>query len=1107
MSFTARELLAMTERALERLDWGQVYALASDVLTLEPGNAEATVLRALAERHGGHDAPPGRRQATALFADLVDSTPLAERYDVEVYSGVLRAFERVCRPAIEAHGGYVVDLKGDAIVACFGYPNAHEDDASRAVAAALDMLAALRPIAAALEAEHGIQLQARIGIDTGVVVIDGAGVTGATLNRAARLQALAAPGTALLSATTNELVGHRFETQALGHRELKGVLAPVEVFQVLGPRDPTGSQLAMHTSSVPFIGREAELQQVLDLWDRTVAAHQEADGAIGPAGGALVLITGDPGIGKSRLALAVTERAAEAGLQPIELQCSSYSVTSTLFPVRSAIGRYADMNLDDTDEERLAKLEATLERLGVEQGDTVSALATLLDIDLAGRYPAVELAPVQLREFLLDRLAGLLRAIAANGPIVLLFEDLHWADPTTLELLDRMTSAGLPAGLLILGTARPELAWAPGPDRALVLRLNPLPEAQARELAQAAAPAPISEQEAQEIAARGDGVPLFVEQLAQALGGSGSTQWRDGEEAVPRTLAQLLQARLDTVGPAKLVAQVAATIGREFNTAVLEEVLARLVAHHALDAGAAGGATAERHLRRLLDAQLIEPMGHEGLLRFRHVLLRDAAYRSQLTADLRARHLATAEVLRDARAADPALTAFHFDRGGQPLDALVSYLQAVDRARATGSFAEALAHLQRCDALLTALPDETIRAQFELAVRLNRGLAVSSTAGYAAPGAVEDFGRARDLCERLSYVPGVGKELLKALFGLWTYYCARGEFDTAEGVSSAIEHQLDRTPMHAGRPSLEACRGVVAFYRGDLPRARDLLSRAVAGFAEDDVDPADWPLPNDPLAAACAFLGPLRFLTGDVVGALEAIDTGVRRSQPLEFPRGPFSLAFVRTFEAVLHRLRGDASAAAAAAEEVIELGDRHGFLDWQLVGRMHRGAARVMADPSPEALEEMDQAIATWCAVGGEVLVPWLRVELAGGHLARGDLEAAAAGLDRAFHSMEGGQRLAQPEAMRLRAELGLRSGPPARAAADDVLRQAIGVARAQGDVYAMLRVALAHRRLFHSEGDEQVDTALAEAVAGYEDATAFPDLAATRDLMAAGSIHVRLG
>jgi class 3 adenylate cyclase len=1098
VSFTPHELLAMTERALERLDWGQVYALASDVLTLDPDNTEATVLRSLAERHGGRDAHPGRRQATALFADLVDSTPMAERYDVEVYSGVLRAFERVCRPAVEAHGGYVLDLKGDAVVACFGYPNAHEDDASRAVAAALDMLAALGPIADALQAEHGIRLQARIGIDTGLVVIDGAGVTGATLNRAARLQTLAAPGTVLLSATTNELIGHRFETQALGHRELKGVLGPVAVFQVLGPRDPARSSLAMRTSSVPLIGRQAELQQIMDLWDRTVAANREA------GGGALVLISGDPGIGKSRLASAVAEQAAKADRQAIELYCSSYSVTSTLFPVRSAIERYAAMDLDDTDQERLAKLEATLERLGVKQNDTVSALATLLDIDLAGRYPAVELAPVQLREFLLDRLAGLLRAIAANGPTVLVFEDLQWADPTTLELLDRMTGAGLPEGLLILATARPKLAWAPGPDRMLEIRLRPLPEAQARELALAAAPAPISEQEAGEIAARGDGVPLFVEQLAQALGGSRPTLWREDDEAVPRTLAQLLQARLDTVGPSKLVAQVAATIGREFDTSVLEEVVARLVADRALDAH---DAAIERHLRRLLDAQLIEPTGHEGLLRFRHVLMRDAAYRSQLTGDLRARHLATAEVLRDARAADPALTAFHFDRGGRPLDALVSYLHAVDRARATGSFAEVLAHLQRCQALLTALPDETIRAQFELAVRFNRGLAVSSTAGYAAPGAVEDFGRARDLCERLSHVPGIGTELLKALLGLWTYYCARGELDTAADVSSAIEHQLDRTPMRAGHPSLDACRGVEAFYRGDLPRARDLLSRAVAGLAEDDVDPADWPLPNDPLAAACAFLGPLRFLTGDVAGALQAINTGVRRSQPLEFPRGPFSVAFVRTFAAVLHRLRDDATAAVVAAEEVIELGDRHGFFDWQLAGRMQHGAARVMVDPSPEALAELEEAIATWCTVGGEVLVPWLRVEQAGGHLARGDLDRAAACLDEAFRSMEGGQRLGLPEALRLRAELRLRSDPPGRAQAQDDLRQAIGVARAQGNIYAMLRAALAHRRAFPREGDELVDAALAEAVAAYGDVTAFPDLAAARELVAVGSTDVRLG
>jgi class 3 adenylate cyclase/tetratricopeptide (TPR) repeat protein len=1092
----------MTERALDRRDWGQVYALASDVLTLEPDNMEAKVLRDLAERRGGRNSLPGRRQATALYADLVESTPLAERYDVEIYSGVLRAFENACRPAIEEHEGHFVDLVGDAIVACFGYPSAHEDDARRAVAAALGMLDALRPLAATLKAEHGIELHARIGIDTGVVVIDGAGVRGATLNRAARLQALAEPGTVVLSGTTNELVGDHFETQPLGLRELKGVETPVEVFQVLRPHDRGRYQRVGAPRSGPFIGRDAELAQVLDLWDRTVAAHRASQR--GAEGGAMVLISGDPGIGKSRLTEVVAERTAEAGLQPIELQCSSYSVTSTLFPIRTAIERYADMSLDDTDEERLAKLEATAERLGVADVDTITALAMILDIDLAGRYRAVELAPVQLRQFLLDRLVGLLHAIAANGPIIMVFEDLQWADPTTLELLDRLTDAGVPAGLLILGTARPDLPWTPGPDRALAIHLGPLADAQARELALAAAPGPISKQDAHTIAAQGDGVPLFVEQLAHAFGGGETRLPREGDDAVPRTLTQLLQARLDAVGPAKLIAQVAATIGREFDTSLLEEVVARLVAERHLDADARA---VDRHLDRLLEAQLIEPMNHEGVLRFRHVLMRDAAYRSQLNDDRGARHLAAAQALAEANMADPALTAFHFDRGGQPVAALDQYLQAVRRAQAAGSFPEVLAHLARCEALLADVADEALRARFELAVRLNHGLAVSSTAGYAAPAVEQDYSRATDLCVMLDEVPGVATDLLKTLFGVWNYYCASADFDTAAAVASGIERQLERATIRSGRHGLDACRGVEAFYRGQLRPARELLSRAVDGMARDDIDPTEWWQPHDPMAAACAFLGPLLFLTGDEKGALEAIRTGVVRSQPLEFPRGPFSVAFVRTFEAQLHRLRGDPADAAVAAEEVIRIGERHGFFDWQMVGRMHVAAADAMTSTSAAALDRMGEAIATWCKVGGEALIPSLLVEQADGYLARGDLENASGCLDRAFGGIGRGQRLALPAALRLRAELRLGSDPSATAAADADLRKAIGLAEAEGDVYSRLRAALTHRRLLGRQGGDLIDTALADAVAAYGDATVFPDLAAARDLLAAEGAHVRQG
>jgi class 3 adenylate cyclase len=1094
--FTSEELLAMTERALERLDWGQVHALASDVLALEPDNTEAAMLRAMADRLGGRSSLPGRRQATALVVDLVESTPLAERYDVEVYGSVLRAFELACRPVIERHEGQLVDVQGDAIVACFGYPSGHEDDASRAVSAALDMLVALGPVAARLRAELGVELHARIGIDTGIVVIDGVGVLGPALNRAARLQALAALDTVVISATTNELVAGRFDTEPLGPRKLKGVDAPVEVHRVIGRRDPAGPARVPRSTSLPFIGRDAELQQVLDLWDRAPAGQRN-----GEAGTALLtLITGEPGIGKSTLASVVVQRVVEAGARVFEMYCSSYSVTSTLFPVRTAIERWANMSSDGTDAERLAGLEAALAGLGVDLAEIIPALGVLLDLDLAGRYPVVELAPIQLRELLLERLVDVVCAAASDQPFVMVLEDLQWADPTTLELLDRVAAATVRTRLLILGTARPGLAWMRDRDGALHIRLGPLPDAEARQLALAAAPGQISADDAQNIAARGDGVPLFVEELAHAFGGGSAAS----SDTVPQTLTQLLQARLDGVGPAKLVAQVAATIGREFDLSVLEEIMVNLRDVRAVEAEAT---SLGDHLDRLLDAQLIEPTDHEGLLRFRHVLVRDAAYQAQLMSDRKARHLATAQLLAEAKAADPALKAFHFDHAGRPEEALIFYLQAIARAKAAGSFAEILAHTGRCESLLPAVADETVRAQFELAVRLNRGLAVSSTAGYAAPAAVEDFGRARDLCDQLHDIPGVGIELLKALFGLWTYYCVSGDLDVAGSVSAAVDRLLDGTAMHAGRASLDVCRGVEAFYRGNLRQAGDLLTRAVEAIPQDDIDPAEWPLPNDPLAAACAVLGPLLFLTGDLVAALEAIHAGRVRSESLGFPIGPFSVAFVRTYEAGLHRARGDVQAATAAAEEVSRIGVRHGFFDWQMVGRIHLAAARAMADGSPSALEEMDDAITTWCAVGGELLIPWLRAELAAGYLARDDLDNATRCLDQAFQGMAGGQRLALPEALRLRAELRLRVDPAAEPGAEADLSEAIAVARAQGAAYFLLRAALSRRRLLDGGADDLADGALAEAVAAYGDATDFPELAEARELIATGSRRVSLG
>src|SRR5581483_5606586 len=470
-----------------------------------------------------------------------------------------------------------------------------------------------------------------------------------------------------------------------------------------------------------------------------------------------------------------------------------------------------------------------------------------------------------------------------------------------------------------------------------------------------------------EIAVRGDGVPLFVEQLAHTFGELGAPALVDDADAVPGTLIQLLQARLDSVGPAKLIAQVAATIGRVFHTSVLEGVMANLTPGGPPDAP---DTRVEQHLKQLADAQLIEPMDH-GQLRFRHVLMRDAAYQSQLMRDRRARHGAIAALLTETNPADSALTAFHFDHADRPLDALVHYLQAVRRAQAAGAFPEVFAHLRRCEQLLVDVQDENVRARFELAVRLNRGVVVTSTAGFTAPGVVADYKRARDLCTILDEVPGVANELLGVLFAVWNYYCASGDFTTTPTICSAIERQLESTTTRSGGYVLDACRGVEDFYRGELQRAGTLLSRAVVGMSRDGIDPDDWCQPQDPLSRSWAHLGLLPFLAGDDAGALEAIRAGLTRSRPLEFPKGPFSVAYVRTYESMLHRARGDAPAAVTAAEEALRIGERHGFAVWQIVGKIHLSAARAMAGGSSGVLDEMGVALATWRAIGAETEIP----------------------------------------------------------------------------------------------------------------------------------------
>lgn len=1059
-----RQFLEDAQVAARARDWDQVLDLAEDVLVLDSDNADALALRTLAERHVDHDYPDrGRRHETVVFADLVGSTQMANEFDPELVRRVTLQYERTCSPVLSALGGHVHRFVGDGILASFGYPTSHEDDAQRAVQAALDLVEAVSTTSTTF-GHLGINLQVRVGVASGILVHADRGsgtwsqpgdLFGPAVNLAARIHELAAPGQVCVSDETANLVAGLFELSSLGLHQLKGFDKPVEVHRVVGRTRATGWLDRLGRAPSPFVGRTDELERLGSMWS-SVREFRDAPGRT-------VHITGDPGVGKSRIIRELLEVSADGDRSVVELRCSAYRVTSPLHPVRSALERYAGFEAEDDDRARSSKLAEILEANGVLAEEALPYLTLLLDVDPGPDVARPESSPAQIREVTLTQLQRLIRAVAADSPTMLVVEDIHWSDPSTRELLLRV-SRDRPPGLLILMTSRAAPEWL-GDVELETLGLGPLTPAETRALVRAVSDTSVPDRVVEEIAWRSDGIPLFVEQLADDLATWELTPSED--DRIPATLADLLQARLDGAGSSKRVAQIAAIVGREFEPALVEAVVQRLRGEGRLE-------RLERpvreHLDRLLESRLIEPdEARPGRLRFHHALVGQAAYESQLHTERPERHEAVARVLVEegmaGRAADPAVVAYHFDEAGLGSEAIGQYLAAANREQALGAYDEVLAHLSRANDLVAGLSDVE-RPPLELAVRLSRGAAASAIGGYAAPQAVEDFQRALDVCHDLREVPGMGVGMQSALLGLWAYYSVSGDLTTARTISTAMaEHaqrlvRLKEPGLPGALPSFYVCRGVEHFFAGSLAASREHFELAVEQLATDDIDPAQWPLPNDPLAGVLSFLAMVCVLTGDEEGALAATKRGVDRSAELAFPIGPFSLGFVRNYETWMHRARGALDDAARAAAEVSRIGERHGFFDWLIIGHIHLAAVAAAQEPSHAALAELGAGIETWRAGGGELMLPWLMIEQAWGYVALGEADRAAERLDEATELIERGQWLFAAEAHRLRAELTAVSTGADDPAVAAELAAGMRVAVEQGAALFVLRCAASFER-----------------------------------------------
>jgi class 3 adenylate cyclase len=767
-----------------------------------------------------------RRQVTVMFSDLVGSTAMSTRMDPEDLREVISAYQKVVADTVQRFGGFVAKYMGDGVLIYFGYPEAHEDDAERAVRAGLDLVAAVGAL------KTHAPLQTRVGIATGLVVVGdliGSGasqeqaIVGETPNLAARLQGVAEPNNVVIAESTRKLVGNLFELDDLGATDLKGIAGPVRAWAALRLGSAEGRFEAMHpTGLTELVGRGEEVELLLRRWSKAKTGE-----------GQVVLLSGEPGIGKSRLAAALMERLATEPHTPLRYFCSPQHTDSAFYPIISQMERAAKFTYDDTTRAKLDKLDALLAHSSTHRQDA-AILAKMLSLPNDGRHPTLELAPQQLRQKTLEAPTAQLEALSRSSPVLMIFEDIHWIDPSSLETLGRTVDRIAAVGALLLITHRPEFEppWL-GRSYVSALTLNRLGR---REIAtmvdRITCNKPLPANIRQDILDRTDGIPLFVEEMTKALleaGGEEAAERAIGaipspRVAVPASLHASLMARLDRLGPAKEVAQIGAVIGREFSHALLAAVARR------------PEAALQSALERLISTGLLLRQGvqpHATYL-FKHALVQDAAYGTLLRELRRGLHGRIAETLEckfgEIAENQPELLARHCTEAGLIEKAADLWGKAGQRSLERSALVEAAEQLKRALDQLASLPNTPALRREQIKLQVALTLPLIHVKGFAAPETKAALERARLLVEHTEKIGEPSEEpllLFSLLFGFWVASLAAFDGDVVREISvqflTLAENQAATAPLMIGHRLM----GAALLFTGDITQGRGHLDRAV----------------------------------------------------------------------------------------------------------------------------------------------------------------------------------------------------------------------------------------------------------------------------------------
>ena len=1019
-----------------------------------------------------------RRQVTVMFSDLVGSTALSARMDPEDLREVISGYQKCVAETVRRFGGFVAKYMGDGVLVYFGYPQAHEDDAESAVRAGLELIAAVSAL------KSPVSLQTRIGIATGLVVVGdliGAGaaqeqaIVGETPNLAARLQGIAEPNTLVIAEGTRKLLGNLFELEDLGAKDLKGIAGQVRAWAALRASSAEGRFEALHASGLTeLVGREEELELLLRRWSRAKTGE-----------GQVVLLSGEAGIGKSRLTAALLERLATEPHTRLRYFCSPQHTDSAFYPIIGQMERAAGLSHGDTLQAKFDKLDALLAQTATSPQDA-ALFAEMLSLPNDGRYTALDLAPEQRRQGTMKALIAQTEVLTHQTPVLMIFEDAHWTDPTSLELFGRAVDRIASLRVLLIVTFRPEFAppWI-GRPHVTALILNRLAQRDIdamidRVIGNKLLPASIR----QDIIERTDGIPLFVEEMTKAvLEAEGESEARRTAAAVPSpglvvpaSLHASLMARLDRLGPAKEVAQIGAAIGREFSHPLLAAVTRKSEAElgSALDRLIAAG---------LLFRQGVPP--HATYL-FKHALVQDAAYGTLLREPRRALHARIAETIEsqfaDIAENQPELLARHCTEAGLIEKAAGLWGKAGQRSLERSALAEAAEQLGRAVDQIATLPGTPALRREQIKAQVALMNTVMHVKGYAAPETKAVVERARLLIEQadaLGEPPDDPLLLYSVPYGMWITNLNAFNGDAIREIATQFLALAKKQGTTAPLLIAHRLMGLSLLLTGDTVEAREHQDQAIALYDPAAHRPLATRFGVDARATVFSHRSWTLWCLGYPAAALADADQALKDARALGHAA---TLMNALAFAAFTSTQCGNYPTATALLDELIELAEEKGAMNWKASGLAGRGRVWALSGKPVELVRSTTSGLSAFAPTGTTVYSPMFLSALAGAYAKLAKFDDAWRHIGKAMTLVEATKETwSEAEVYRVAGEIVLISPEPDAAKAEAYFERALAVSRAQQAKSWELRAAMSMARLWRDQGKRQQARDLLAPVYGW--------------------------